>query len=270
MNNKAIGIFDSGVGGLTVLKAIAEQLPNENLIYLGDSARVPYGTKSNDSVKRYAAQASKRLIDEDIKLLVVACNTASAVALEYLQQVYAPIPVIGVIFPGASAAIAASTNNEIAVIATESTVNGGAYEKAILSLQPNARVLSKACSLFVALAEENWVQGDLLEAVIGKYLHPLFNDPQHHPDTLVLGCTHFPVLKHAIAQVVGNRVALVDSAQTTAKWVHEFLLAAKQLNNHGGAQRYLVTDGVARFARVAQTFLGKTLSVDAIELVDIS
>jgi glutamate racemase len=266
-----IGIFDSGVGGLTVLDAIRQQLPNEDLLYLGDTARVPYGSKSSQSVIRYARQAADFMVEQGVKALVIACNTASAVAIEDLQQRHPELPVIGVIEPGAEAAVAGSENGEIAVVATESTVNGGAYLKAIRHRKSDAVVKSQACSLFVSLAEEGWTEGELVEAILSRYLTPLFSDPDHHPDTLVLGCTHYPVLKQAIANVVGPHVTLVDSAQTTSNWVQQQLQQANLLRQQDGSGRlhYLVTDGPERFARVAELFLGHPVPVSDIELVDL-
>lgn len=272
MSSQAIGIFDSGVGGLTVFKALAQHLPHEHLVYLGDSARVPYGTKSSASVKSYAEQASRVLVNEDIKMLVIACNTATAVALEHLQAVHRPLPVLGVIEPGARLAVAQSQNQHIGVIATEGTIAGKAYDRALLALNPRLRLSPQACSLFVALAEDGWLSGPLLEQVLAHYLAPIFPDkPEDRPDTLVLGCTHFPLLKHAIAQVLGSEVRLIDSAEAVALDVAESLARLGLLNRSGQAsqQRFLVTDGVERFARVGSLFLGRALQSQDIELVDL-
>ncbi len=272
MSEAAIGIFDSGVGGLTVFNAIAQSLPNEQLIYLGDSARVPYGTKTAASVRQYAQQASNALVNQGIKMLVIACNTATANALEHLQALYAPLPVIGVIEPGAQLASITSQKRHIGVIATEGTVQGKAYDQALLAKDPELQLSSQACSLFVALAEDGWVQGPLVERVIEHYLLPIF--PKHQsnwPDTLVLGCTHFPLLKQAIGNVLGESVQLIDSAQAVASEVKQ------QLIKHGlrsqaqspGQQRFLVTDGPERFARLGSFFLGRPLSQDCIQVVDL-
>ena len=193
-----IGVFDSGVGGLTVLKALQELLPQEDFIYLGDTARLPYGTKSRESIVRYALQSSRHLADQGIKLLVVACNTASASALPGLEAAYPGVPVVGVIKPGARAGCSLNRTGRLAVIATESTVQGGAYQQAILELCPQMRVEAQACSLFVSLAEEGWTKGPLVEQIVARYLTPLFERfGDHLPDALVLGCTHFPVLAEA-------------------------------------------------------------------------
>ncbi len=270
-----IGVFDSGVGGLTVLQAIHRLLPRENLLYLGDTARVPYGTKSAESVSRYAVQAAKVLVERNIKALVVACNTASAVAVSDLQALYPHIPVIGVIEPGAVASCRASKTGHIAVIATESTVRGEAYPLAIRKIRPDAVVEQAACSLFVALAEEGWVEGELLEQILARYLQPLL---AAHPesktvDCLVLGCTHFPVLKQAIAAVAGPNVSLVDSAETTAQVLKLRLdavdLSAPERVSTMEQVQFLVTDGPERFARVASIFFGDKIGAHSVSLVDL-
>ena len=264
-----IGIFDSGVGGLTVLKALRARLPHERFLYLGDTARLPYGTKGPETVSRYAVQAAGHLVERGIKLLVVACNTASAVAMPALSARFAPLPVIGVVEAGAEAAVATSRSGHIAVLATESTVRGGAYERAVLARRPDARVYSQACSLFVALAEEGWVQGPLVESVAREYLQPLLDEKRRDGlDCLVLGCTHFPLLKHAVAQVAGPEVTLVDSGETVALAV-EKLLAGKTRTAGPGSARYLATDGAERFARVGSLFLGEPIMPSDVEIVDL-
>ena len=269
---RPIGIFDSGVGGLTVFKALRARLPGEHLLYLGDTARLPYGTKSAESVTRYALRAASHLAERGVKMLVIACNTASAIAMPALVREFAPLPVIGVVEAGAEAAVRTSQSGHIAVLATESTVLGGAYERAIKALCPGARVFSQACSLFVALAEEGWIHGPLVEAVVREYLHPLLEEKKRDGlDCLVLGCTHFPLLKETIAQVAGAGVMLVDSGETVARAV-EKLLAEQRLtlgqSTRGGA-RFLATDGVERFARVGSLFLGERLAAQDVERVDL-
>jgi len=264
-----IGIFDSGVGGLTVLKALRARLPREHFLYLGDTARLPYGTKGPDTVSRYAVQAAGHLVQRGIKLLVIACNTASAVAVPALTTEFAPLPVIGVVEAGAEAAVAISKRGHIAVLATESTVQGGAYERAILARRADAHVFSQACSLFVALAEEGWVKGPLVESVAREYLAPLRQEKRHEGlDTLVLGCTHFPLLKDAIASVAGPEVALVDSGETVAIAV-EKLLAGKTRSGGAGSVRYLATDGPERFARVGSLFLSESIAAEEVEIVNL-
>ena len=270
---RPIGVFDSGVGGLTVLKALRERMPFEDFLYLGDTARLPYGTKSAQSVARYALQAASLLVERSIKLLVVACNTASAIALPALLQHFNPLPIIGVIIPGADSACKASTTGKIAVIATESTVRHGAYQQAIASLRPDASVVSIACPLFVALAEEGWVAGHLVEGIIAHYLESLLNDPGTQKiDCLVLGCTHFPVLASSIRNVVGPDIALVDSARTTATAVENELRAKmllRKARNGDGKVRFFATDGADRFARVSAIFLGKAIAESDVEIVDL-
>lgn len=271
MTEYAIGVFDSGVGGLTVLNALRQALPEEHLVYLGDTARVPYGTKSELSVRRYAEQAVRALHTRRIKAVVVACNTASAMALEHLQSNYPDLPVLGVIEPGARAACRAS-DGHIGVIATESTTNNQAYQKAILQLNPEAHVRAQACSLFVALAEEGWHEGELVEKIVERCLQPLITTNTQSPiDTLVLGCTHFPVLRKAIAAVLGSTIKLVDSAETTAETVKLELEQKGMLNATGniGSLTFLVTDGPERFARVATNFFSEEIDAASVELVDI-
>lgn len=266
-----IGVFDSGVGGLTVLNAIREKLPKENLIYLGDTARVPYGTKSAVSVTRYAEQAAKALIQRKIKLLVIACNTASAVAVEPLQGLYPEIKVMGVVGPGADASCEATKNKHIGVIATEGTVSNQAYQNAILERRSDVSVVAYPCSLFVALAEEGWHEGELVKQIVTKCLAPLKVDGIPVVDTLVLGCTHFPALKDVIAEVMGSNVALVDSAATTANAVEAGLQQSGLLNRSAllGNVEFLVTDGPERFARVAKNFFKHEISMAEIQQVDI-
>lgn len=268
-----VGVFDSGVGGLTVLRALAAALPEEDFLYLGDTARLPYGTKSPASIRRYALQAAGLLRSRGVKCLVVACNTASAVALDELAAGFAPVPVLGVVEPGAAAACAATRSGRIAVVATESTVRGGAYQAAIRRCRPDALVVARACPLFVALAEEGWTEGPVVEAVAHRYLDDLFaTGAAGGPDTLVLGCTHFPVLAAAIRRVVGDGVAIVDSAVTTAAALVAVLEGAglrRAGGSGGGAVGLLATDSAERFARVGGTFLGRPLAPGDVEVVDL-
>lgn len=272
MSDRPIGVFDSGVGGLTVLHALRAALPAEDFIYLGDTARLPYGTKSGASVVRYSVQAADALVARGIKCLVVACNTASAVALEVLSERLAPLPVIGVLEPGAQAACTASKSGRIAVVATEGTVQGGAYQRAIHAIRPDARVIAQACSLFVALAEEGWTDGPLVTGIVRRYLDPIFSGPPaEHPDCLVLGCTHFPVLKPVMKHVVGAGIAIVDSAETTARAVHELLEGSglSTAARRRGRSTLIATDGAARFARVGSAFYGEPVDAHAVEIVDL-
>ena len=268
-DRRPIGIFDSGMGGLTVMRALRDRLPNENFIYLGDTARLPYGTKSGDTVTRYAVQAARALIARDIKMLVVACNTAASVALPVLQATLAPLPVIGVIGPGAAAAVAAAKEGPIAVIATEGTVKGGAYVQAIQALAPRMPVVQQAAPLLVPLAEEGLVTGEIARLAVERYLKPLLATLPR-PRALVLGCTHFPALKDMIASVAGPNVTLVDSAQTTALSVEQTLKEIGLLNEApGGAALFLATDAPDRFANVGEIFLGSPIDPGSVEVVDL-
>lgn len=269
-NALPIGVFDSGVGGLTVLKAIREALPNENLVYLGDTARLPYGTKSPASIARYATQATAKLQESGIKLLVVACNTASAVALDVLRAQMAPIPVVGVVEPGASAAVTRRPGGKHLVLATEATVRLGAYRNAIAARDPEAEVREQACELLVSLAEEGWNSGAIADAIVSRYLGEA-SDETFSPDCIILGCTHFPLLRDTIAAIAGAGVEVVDSAVTTAAVVKKALESAQNLNtgHTPGVLRLLATDGATRFARVGGQFLGTPLDAGDVQLVDL-
>jgi len=251
-----IGVFDSGVGGLTVLRALRARLPHESTVYLGDTARVPYGARSAQTVVRYALNNARFLSEAaPIKLLVVACNTASAVALPALSEAL-EVPVIGVVEPGADAALAASRGGAVAVIGTRGTVQSGAYQRALAARAPDLEVISQPCPLFVPLAEEGWTDDAVAEAVARRYLEGL---PGQGVDTLVLGCTHYPLLASTIAGVVGPGVRLVDSAAATAEAVAQRLEAAGALAPAAPAPTHqlYVTDAPEAFARVAARFLGE-------------
>jgi glutamate racemase len=264
-----IGVFDSGVGGLTVLHALEQRLPNERFLYLGDTARLPYGTKSPRTVQRYAMQAAQCLVERGIKALVVACNTASAVALPALASRYAPLPVIGVVEPGADTACAWTRTGCVGVIATESTIAGGAYQAALLARRGELAIFARPCSLLVGLAEEGWTHGEIVESICREYLAPWLV-PEARIDTLVLGCTHFPLLAEAIGRVVGERMALVDSAATTAEAVVAMLSDSGLVNPAGrGGRELLATDDARRFARVGSQFLGEGIEAAGIEIVDL-
>ena len=265
-----IGVFDSGVGGLTVVKALRAELPAEDIIYLGDTARLPYGTKSPLSISRYAAQAASALVAETIKLLVVACNTASAVALPTLQKLVHPVPVLGVIEPGARAAVAAKSAGSHLVLATEATVRLHAYRNAIAARDSAAVVHEHACEVLVALAEEGWTDDAVANATIGRYLDDATSDG-FAADTIILGCTHFPLLRSAISAAAGATVDVVDSATTTALSVSAELASANLLRQGDapGELRLQATDGVTRFARVGGLFLGEPLTAGDVQLVDL-
>jgi glutamate racemase len=270
---RPIGVFDSGVGGLTVLDALRSRLPGEQFLYLGDTARLPYGSKSPETVRRYARQAAGRLVERGVKLLVIACNTASAVAVDDLAQAFAPLPVLGVIEPGAEAACLATVTGHVLVTGTEGTVTGGAYQRALLGRRPDLKVDAVACPMFVSLAEEGWTEGPIAEAVARRYLEiELAGPARTRVDTLVLGCTHFPVLRGVIERVCGPGVNLVDSARTTAEAVAKALQIRGLLADAGvgeGAVRFLATDAPERFARVGGVFLGAPIQVADVELVDL-
>ncbi len=249
----AIGVFDSGIGGLTVLQQMAEVLPHEHLIYLGDTARYPYGTKSAETVRRYSLENAAFLADKGIKMLVVACNTSAAVALDALSDKL-DVPVIGVIEPGARAAVKRTRNRKIGVIGTDGTIASGAYTQALKRLNPELEIYTRACPLFVPLAEEGWVDNDVARSTAALYLTSL---KRSGIDTLVLGCTHYPLLAGVIADVMGDKVRLVDSAQTTAEAAREALVRYGLLRRSGqGSTSFFVTDATDRFIKVGSRFMG--------------
>jgi glutamate racemase len=252
-DTRPIGVFDSGIGGLTVVKALRDLLPNENISYLGDTARVPYGPKSPDTVQRYAIELAEMLIKQNAKALVVACNTVSSVALPILTKKF-PVPIIGVIEPGARAAIAATRNRHIGVIGTRGTIRSGAYEKALRAADGNVWVSSRACPLLVPLIEEGLLNDEVTDRMILRYLDPLLKD---EIDTLVLGCTHYPLLTGAIARVLKRQIMIVDSAQNCARAVEEMLdrqsLRAAPLSN--GRLHVALTDAADNFLNVARDAL---------------
>ncbi len=252
-----IGVFDSGIGGLTVLRAVLQQLPAESTVYLGDTARVPYGSKSPEVVTRYSLANARFLLDHQVKLLIIACNTASSVALPALSAALGGVPVLGVIEPGAAAALAATKTGRIGVIGTEGTIKSQAYERALRAGRADAEVFAQACPLFVPLADEGWTGGEVPRLVAREYLATMV---EHRVDTLVLGCTHYPLLAQVIAEVLPG-VALVDSAEATARAAKE-LLASRGLLAPVNAQarhRCFVTDVPERFSRVGARFLGRDI-----------
>jgi glutamate racemase len=263
----AIGVFDSGMGGLTVLRALRRELPHESFIYLGDTARLPYGTKSPETVQQYAAQMARLLVDRRIKALVIACNTATTAALPYLQSMLPDMLVLGVVSPGAKAAVAATKNQRIAVLATETTIAANAYQRLITDQLPKAVIYARACSLLVALAEEGMVSNHIARATLEHYLLDIKDE-----DTILLGCTHFPVFKSLISSLLPARVSVVDSADATALTLRK-LLAQGDLLSSGKNNRsdvlYLVTDSVNRFQKVGEIFLAEPLLLADIELVDV-
>ncbi|EHL31198.1 glutamate racemase [Legionella drancourtii] len=267
LNQLAVGVFDSGMGGLTVLRALKESLPHESFIYLGDTARLPYGTKSPDTVKQYAMQMAKLLVERHIKALVIACNTATTAALPYLQSMLPDMPILGVVIPGASAAVAATKNQRVAVLATETTIASKAYQELIARQLPQAVISTRACSVLVALAEEGMINNQIAREALKHYLDG-FNDE----DTFLLGCTHFPVFKSLLVDLLPEGIAVVDSAHATANSLYSLLQKQNLLNDKmlgNGSVNYLVTDSIKRFQAVGEIFLGETLAVGDIELVDV-
>ncbi len=264
--NLPIGVFDSGMGGLTVLKALQRALPHESFLYLGDTARLPYGTKSQFTVVQYAIQMAEILREKGIKLLVVACNTASTAALEALKKNHPDIPVIGVIEPGARAAVNHAPHKKILVLATETTIRSNIYADRIKALDEKFKVSGRACGLFVALAEEGEIKGDITDAVVKKYLQPYTNTV----DCVLLGCTHFPVFKQAIHDFIGDDVFIVDSALETAKTVFEILNQKQLVADISRSQttHFYVTDLPERFARVGEVFLEQCILTEKVEVVD--
>lgn len=266
-HNSAIGIFDSGMGGLTVLKAIKKQLPDEKFVYLGDTARLPYGTKSPNTVKQYAVQMAKILVERDIKALVIACNTATTAALPYLQAMLPDMPVLGVVEPGALSAVSATQNQHIGVLATETTISSKAYFNAIKNHLPEVRIQSKACSLLVALAEEGMVGNEIAQSVLKHYLADFKEE-----DTILLGCTHFPVFKPLLKKMLSPHIKIVDSAESTAFALSNLLkerdLLRLEKDHPHYKTTYLVTDSIERFKLVGEVFLGQPLDHSNIFLVD--
>jgi glutamate racemase len=251
--DRAIGVFDSGIGGLTVLRALVEELPNEDFIYLGDTARLPYGTKTDEVIIRYSRENTEFLLAKGIKMLVVACNTSSAVALEAIAR-DTTIPVIGVIEPGARAVVKASRTGKIGVIATEATVASGAYTRTIQSLRPRAEIYTRACPLLVPLVEEGWTDNDVAERTVSYYLESL---KQSGIDALLLGCTHYPLLVAMFERVLGPEVKVLDSATATAAAVRERLRVLKLVRRAAqGNRSFFVTESPERFVRVGRRFFG--------------
>jgi glutamate racemase len=256
MPNKesAIGVFDSGIGGLTVLQKIIESLPKENTVYLGDTARAPYGTKSVETVLRYSFENTEFLVQKGVKAVVVACNTSTAIALTQLRDGLS-IPVIGVIDPGVRRAIKSTRNKKVGVIGTEATIQSGAYTRALKEADAAVEVYSRACPLFVPLVEEGWIDNDVMEMTVKAYLGSL---KQSGIDTLILGCTHYPLLKKAIRNFIGTGVRLVDSAEETAREVEAALKKAVLTRKKGkGIHSFFVTDAPDRFIKVGRRFLGE-------------
>ncbi len=253
MEKRAIGIFDSGVGGLTVFKSIREYFPYEDIIYFGDTARVPYGPKSKHTVINYSIQNTRFLLQQNIKLLIIACNTSSAVAIPYLQKMTS-IPVIGVIIPGAEEAISLSKTGRIGIIGTEGTINSEAYKNELLKLNSNLEIFSQPCPLFVSLVEEGWLDKEVTHLVINEYLSEF---KKYGVDTLILGCTHYPVLKPAINTFFSEKVNLVDSSQAIIKHIKPYIdSSSSQL----GKDLFYVSDNENKFIKIADMILDKKIT----------
>lgn len=255
-DKRPIGIFDSGVGGLTVFKEIIKELPRENIIYLGDTARVPYGTRSPEIVMKYSFENAKFLMSKGIKILVVACNTSSSISLPSLVENF-PVDVVGVVAPGARAAVARSRKKKIAVIGTETTIKSSSYAKAIKAIDKSIAINGIACPLFVPLVEEGWTKGDIVTLTAKKYLSPL---KKFGADVLILGCTHYPIIKDVIAGVV--KIPLIDSAAETAKEVRRILEERNILRHDSGKPKveFFVTDAPEKFVQTGERFLGRRIS----------
>jgi glutamate racemase len=259
MNKKPIGVFDSGIGGLTVVRAMLKHLPHENIVYFGDTARVPYGSKSPQVVREYTEDITKFLISKDVKMIVIACNTVSAVALDVVQK-YARVPVLGVIIPGAEAAAAATKKKRIGVIGTAGTIASNAYSNALKLINPDLQVYSRACPLFVPLVEEGWMDHAATEMIAKEYLFPLMTEKI---DTLVLGCTHYPLLKDVITKVTKGMATLIDSGESTAGRVAAALREQNIVNpskEHPNVQ-FFVSDTPGKFTEIGERFLGRKLGV---------
>ena len=261
-----IGVFDSGIGGLTVVRELMRQLPDESIIYFGDTARVPYGPKSPDTVRRYSHEITEYLRGEGVKAIVIACNTATAHALPMLRAEL-PLPVIGVVEPGARAAVAATRNGEIGVIGTAGTIGSGAYDRAIKALAPDTMVVARACPLLVPLVEEGWLDTEATRLIAREYLEPLMRE---RADTLVLGCTHYPLLKPLLAEILGPDVELIDSAEETAAETGRVLREAGLRAPEGNVphHRFIASDAPEQFLRLGQRFLGGA-AVDRIETLTL-
>jgi glutamate racemase len=256
--SRAIGVFDSGIGGLTVVRAMMERLPFENIVYFGDTARVPYGVKSVETIAHYTTQIAEFLLEKEVKLLIIACNTMAAVASGMVKDL-SPVPVLDVIDAGALAAIAGSQARKIGVIGTPTTVNSNAYARAIHQYEPDIRIYSQACPLFVPLVEEGWLDHQVTRLTAQEYLKPVL---AQHIDTLVLGCTHYPLLKPLLQEVVGSGVTLVDSAEAMAEQTAALLADMNLANPQRTPPRYdfHVTDVPLRFQTIGERFLGRTLT----------
>lgn len=254
MDNRPIGIFDSGLGGLTAVRRLREILPEEDIVYFGDTGRVPYGTRSEDTIRRYAAEDCHLLLNKDVKFIIAACGTVSSVAKDVLEQL--PVPAIGVVEPTAAAAAAATRSGRIGILGTAATIRSGAFEKALLAINPHFHIVSKACSMFVPLVENGWIDpaDDVAVPMVRRYLHTI---KEANVDTLILGCTHFPLLSPIIRQELGDGVTLIDSGHETARRCASLLSQrARHESGTEGTCQFFVSDQPGGFSQVAEIFLG--------------
>lgn len=264
MDNRPIGIFDSGLGGLTVMKEIVNQLPDENIVYFGDTGRVPYGTKSNETIRKYAREDANFLLKKNVKAIIAACGTVSAVAPDIANLL--PVPFFEMISPAAEAAVKATRNNKIGIIGTPATVKSNAHKNKILSLLPSAEIYAAECPLFVPLVEEGFTSGYLPEKVAEKYLLPL---KAQNIDTLILGCTHYPLLYNIIADIMGSGVTLINPAEDLSVNIKNSLKAKNMLNNCKGVHNYFLSDITVTFESTAKNLLGKVINSDFVKQVNI-
>lgn len=265
MDNRPIGIFDSGVGGLTVVKEVMERLENESIVYFGDTARVPYGSKSKETVTKFSAQIIRFLKKQDVKAIIIACNTVNSNCIEELRALFPDIPIEGVVEPGVRMALKATTNNKIGIIGTEATISSGKYPYLLKEQNPELEVFGKACPLFVPLVEEGWAGHPITKEVVQEYLLPL---AQKDIDTLILGCTHYPMLSEVIGQVLGDKITLINPATEAAFNIKRLLKAqGKQSITPGATYKFYVSDHTSRMQKMAQVFLD--YPVEEVEKVDI-
>lgn len=266
-DHRPIGVFDSGVGGLTVLRAMMDAMPGENFLYLGDTARVPYGTKSAETICTYSLGLADVLLQNDVKMIVIACNTASAHATQLVAEKAQPIPVIGMIGPAAEAAAQATRTGKILVMGTQSTIHSRCYQTAIHALDPALTVTGVACQLLVALAEEGWVDGPIARDIVARYIgaHCARENPER-PDTIILGCTHFPLLRDAVAEIAGPGVTLIDNGAAATRLITGMMAPGQ----NQGSLKLMATDSIERFAPAAAKFLGRSVDPTMITHIDLN
>jgi len=256
LDNRPIGVFDSGLGGLTVVKELMEQMPNESIVYFGDTGRVPYGTRSRETIIKYAVQDINFLMTFDIKAIIIACGTASSVALDYVTEKF-DIPIIGVVNPTAKAAVLATKNKKIGILGTTGTINSGSYQKYIAGIDENIEVIAKPCPLFVPLVENGYTDNKVAHLVAEEYLEPLINAGV---DTIILGCTHYPLLSGVISDIMGKEITLIDSGVPTSAYVHNMLSSRDIMATAEASYKYFVSDSIDSFAHLGSMFLNRQIS----------